>query len=169
MLSTEAPLGQGIESGESCGVSVLTAGAGLVTAEHIVGEAAHPGEDPWVMTDAGLIFLESDVTRVVQRVLDVPVVSDCGGGEAGRYGGIGHVVSDLGGAAPQAGPGISMQDLAGDADDRFDERFPLGSGNGAGGAEYVGGPGFLSAAPRGDRGVAADGPPGSAGGFDFLQ
>jgi len=65
----------------------------------------------------------------VQRVLDVPVVPDCGGGEARRYGGIGHVVCDLGGAAPEAGLGISMQDLAGDADDRFDERFPLGCGN----------------------------------------
>jgi len=105
----------------------------------------------------------------MQRVLDVPVVPDCGGGEARRYGGIGRVVSDLGGATPQAGLGISMQDLAGDADDRFDERLPLGSGNGADRAEYVGRPGFVSVAPGGDRGVAADGPLGSAGGFDFLQ
>jgi len=116
-----------------------------------------------------LIFLESDVTSVVQCVLDVPVVPDCGGGEARRYGRIGHVVCDLGGAAPEAGLGISMQDLAGDADDRFDERFPLGCGNGAGRAEDVGRPGFVSVAPGADRGVAADGPLGSAGGFDFLQ
>jgi hypothetical protein len=74
------------------------------------------------------------------------VVPDCGGGEARRYGGIGHVVCDLGGAAPQAGLGISMEDLAGDADDRLDERFPLGSGNGAGRTEYVGRPGFVSVA-----------------------
>ena len=85
-----------------------------------------------------MIFLESDVTSVVQRVFDVPVVPDCGGGEARRYGGIGDVVCDLGGAAPEAGLGITMQDLAGDADDRFDERFPLGCGNGAGRAEDVG-------------------------------
>ena len=116
-----------------------------------------------------MIFLESDVTSVVQRVLDVPVVPDCGGGEARRYGGISHVVCNLGGAAPQAGLGISMEDLAGDADDRLDERFPLGSGNGAGRTEYVGRPGFVSVAPGADRGVAADGPLGSAGGFDFLQ
>ncbi len=116
-----------------------------------------------------MIFLESDVTSVVQCVLDVPVVPDCGGGEARRYGRIGHVVCDLGGAAPEAGLGISMQDLAGDADDRFDERFPLGCGNGAGRAEDVGRPGFVSVAPGADRGVAADGPLGSAGGFDFLQ
>ena len=32
MLSTEAPVGQGIESSESGGVSVLTEGAGSVTA-----------------------------------------------------------------------------------------------------------------------------------------
>ena len=74
----------------------------------------HPGYD-----GCGIDLLESDVTSVVQGVLDVPVVPDCGGGEARRYGGIGRVVSDLGGAAPQAGLGISMQDLAGDADDRF--------------------------------------------------
>ena len=53
------------------------------------------------------------------------MVPDCGGGEARRYGRIGHVVCDLGGAAPEAGLGISMQDLAGDADDRFDQRLPL--------------------------------------------
>jgi hypothetical protein len=108
MLSTEAPLGQGRETGECGGVSVLTEGAGSVTTQNIVGEAAQPCEDAWVVTDAGLIFLESDVTRVVQGVLDVPVVSDCGGGEARRCGGIGHIVCDLGGTAPQTGLGISM-------------------------------------------------------------
>ena len=102
-----------------------------------------------------MIFLESDVTSVVQCVLDVPMVPDCGGGEARRYGRIGHVVCDLGGAAPEAGLGISMQDLAGDADDRFDERFPLGSGNGAGRAEYVGRPGFVSVATGGEVCVTA--------------
>jgi hypothetical protein len=45
-----------------------------------VGEAAQPCEDTRVATDAGLIFLESDVTSVVQRVLDIPVVPDCGDG-----------------------------------------------------------------------------------------
>ena len=72
-------------------------------------------------------------------------------------------------SAPETGLGISMEDLAGDADDRFDERFPLGCGNGAGRAEYVGRPGFVPVAPGGDRRVAADGPLGSASGFDFLQ
>jgi len=169
MLSTEAPLGQGIESGESCGVSVLTAGAGLVTSEHIVGEAAHPGEDPWVVTDAGLIFLEGDVTRIMQRVLDVPVVLDCGSGKACRCGRVGHIVCDLGGAAPQAGLGITMQDIAGDSDDRLDQRLPLGSGHGAGRAEDVGCPGFMPVASSGDLSVTAGGVPGGAGGFDILQ
>ena len=40
MHSTEAPVGQGLESSESGGVSGLTEGAGSVTAQHIVGEAA---------------------------------------------------------------------------------------------------------------------------------
>jgi hypothetical protein len=62
-----------------------------------------------------------------------------------------------------------MQDTSGDANDGLDQGLPLGSGNGAYGAEYVGGPGFMPAVPRGDGGVAAGGPAGSAGGLDFLQ
>jgi len=169
MLSTEAPLAQCIESSESGGVSVLTEGAVLVAAEHIVGEAAHPGEDTWVVANAGLIFLEGDVTRVVQRVLDMPMVSDRGGGKACRCGGIGHIVCDLGGAAPKAGLGVTMVDIAGDADDSLDQRLPLGSDNIAGRTEYVGRPGFMPVAPRGDISVTAGGVPGDAGGFDILQ
>ena len=121
------------------------------------------------MTDTGLILLESDIAGVVQAVLDVPMASDCGGGMACRYGGIGHIVGDLGGAAPEAGLGISMQDIAGDADDDLDQWLPLGSSNRGGGAEYLGGPGFMSAAPGGDLGVAAGGVAGGADGFDILQ
>jgi hypothetical protein len=62
-----------------------------------------------------------------------------------------------------------MQDTSGDANDGLDQGLPLGSGNGVCGAEYVGGPGFMPAARRGDGGVAAGGPAGSAGGLDFLQ
>jgi len=62
-----------------------------------------------------------------------------------------------------------MQDTSGDANDGLDQGLPPGSGNGPYGAEYVGGPGFMPAVPRGDGGVAAGGPAGSAGGLDFLQ
>ena len=109
------------------------------------------------MTDTGLILLESDIAGVVQAVLDVPVASDCGGGMARRYGGIGHIVGNLGGAAPEAGLGISMQDIAGDADNGLDQWFPLGPSDCGVGAEYFGSPGFVSAAPGGDLGVAAGG------------
>ena len=44
---------------------------------------------------------------------------------ARRYGGIGHIVGDLGGAAPEPGPGIAMQDIAGDTDDDLDQWPPL--------------------------------------------
>ena len=121
------------------------------------------------MTDTGLILLESDIAGVVQAVLDVPVAPDCGGGMARRNGGIGHIVGDLGGAAPEAGLGITMQDIAGDADDGLDQWLPLGSSNRGVGAEYFGSPGFVSAAPGGDLGVAAGGVAGSADGFDILQ
>jgi hypothetical protein len=136
--------------------------------QDVVGEGAQPGKDAGVVTDTGLILLESDIAGVVQAVLDVPMAPDCGGGAACRYGGIGHIVGDLGGAAPEAGLGISMQDIAGDADDDLDQGFPLGSGDCGSGAEYLGSPGFMSAAPGGDLGVAAGGVAGGADGFDIL-
>ena len=57
---------------------------------------------------------------------------------------------DLAAHRPTAHPvhtsclGISMQGTSGDANDRRDQELPLGSGNGACGAEYVGGPGCAS-------------------------
>jgi hypothetical protein len=116
-----------------------------------------PGEDAGVVTDTGLVLLESDIAGVVQGVLDVPMASDCDCGMACGNGGIGHIVGDLGGAVPEAGLGITMQDIAGDACDDLDQWFPLGSSNRGGGAEYLGGPGFMSAASGGDLGVAAGG------------
>src|SRR5208283_703161 len=77
-LSTDAPFVQSIESGESGSVSVLAERSGLIAAQDVVGKAAYPGEDPWVVTDAGLIFAEGHVAGVVQLVLDVPMASDCG-------------------------------------------------------------------------------------------
>ena len=88
-----------------------------------------------MLTEWKVVLLERDIAGVVQAVLDVPVASDCGGGMARRYGGIGHIVGDLGGAAPEAGLGITMQDIAGDADDGLDQWFPLGSSNRGVGAE----------------------------------
>ena len=109
------------------------------------------------MTDAGLIFLESDIAGVVQAVLDVPMASDCDGGMACRWREIGHVVGDLGGAAPETSLGISMQDIAGDTDDGLDQGLPLGSSQRTGGAEYLSGPGFMPAAADSDLGVVAGG------------
>ena len=87
------------------------------------------------MTNAGLIFLEGDIACVVQAVLNVPMTSDCGGSMARRYGSVGYVVCDLGCSAPEAGAGISMQNIASEADDDIDQRLPLGSGDGCGGIE----------------------------------
>src|ERR1019366_5443855 len=85
-LSTDAPLGHGIEPGESGGVSVLAERSGLIAAQDLVAEAAYPGEASWVVTDAGLVLLEGDVAGVVQLVLDVPMASDGGCRVACRYG-----------------------------------------------------------------------------------
>jgi len=96
----------------------------------------------------------------------VPVAPDRGGGMARRYGGVGHVVGDLGGAAPEAGLGIAMQDIAGDADDDLDQGLPRGFSDRGVGAEYLGSPGFMPAASGGDLGVAAGGVAGGADGLD---
>src|SRR5450432_1485881 len=114
------------------------------------------------MTDAGLIFLEGDVTRVVQRVFDVPVVPDCGRGKACRCGKVCRIVCDLGGAAPQTCLGISVQDIAGDTCDALDQRLPFGSGHGAGCAEDVDCPGFMPVTSSGEFNVTAGGLAGSA-------
>lgn len=45
-LSTETPLDQGIESGESGSVSVPIEGAGSITVQHIVGDLAKIEERP---------------------------------------------------------------------------------------------------------------------------
>ena len=121
------------------------------------------------MANARLILLKGDVADVVQRVLDMPVTSDCGGSQACRGGRIGHVVCHLGGAAPKPCLGISMQDTSGDANDGLDQVLPLGCGDNACSAEYVGGSGFMPAVTGGDGGIAARGPAGSAGGLDILQ
>ena len=116
-----------------------------------------------------MVFLEGDVSGVVQPVLDVPMALDRRGGMARRDGGVGDVVSDLGGTVPQAGLGIAMQDIAGDADDPLDQGLPLGCGNGGGCIEYLGRPGLLSAARGGNGGVSAGGLAQGTGGFDILQ
>ena len=105
----------------------------------------------------------------MQLVLDMPMASDSSVGTARRCRVIGQIISDLGRAAPQSGLGIAMQHIAGDANDMLDQGLPLGRGNGAGRAEYLGGPGFMPIAPFGDRRVAAGGTPRSAESFDLLQ
>jgi hypothetical protein len=64
-LSTDAALGNCIESGERGGVSVLAERSGLIAAQYVVGEAADPGEHTWVMMDARLILLDGNVAGVV--------------------------------------------------------------------------------------------------------
>src|SRR5882762_865001 len=121
------------------------------------------------MPDAGVVFLEGDVTGVMQGILDVPVVSDCGGGKARRYGRVGDIECDLGCAAPQTCLGVAVQDISGDTNDALDQGLPIGPGHGAGGAEHVDGPGFMPVASSGDLDVSAGGLAGSADGFDALQ
>ena len=107
------------------------------------------------MPDPGLILLERDIACVVQLVLDMPMAADCGRGAVRRDWRIGDMICDLGTAAPQAGAGIAVQDIASDADHNLDHGLPLGSSNGACCSEYLRCPGLMPVAPFGDRSVAA--------------
>lgn len=155
-LLTEAPLGQSIKPRQSGGVSVLTEGADFIPAQHVVSEAAQPGEDTGVVTYAGLIFLKGDIAGVVQRVLDVPVVSNRDGRGACRDAEIGHIICNLGCAGPQTILCTSLQDIAGDADEELGQGLPLGGGHSLGRAKYRDRPGLMSISRDGDLGVSAD-------------
>ena len=168
-LLTEAPLGQSIKPRQSGGVSVLTEGADFIPTQHVVSEAAQSGEHTGVVTYAGLIFLKGDIASVVQRVLEVPVVSNCDGGGACRDTEIGYIICDLSCAAPQAIHCMSLQDIAGDADDELDQGLPFSGGHSLGRAKYLDRPGLMSVSPDGDLGVSTDGLLRGAGGFGNLQ
>ena len=105
----------------------------------------------------------------MQRVPDMPMVSDCDACVVCRAIKTSQIVCYLGGAAPQACLGTSMQDLPGDADDTLDEVLPFGVGNCAGRAEYVNGPGLTSITCFGDGGVTAGWTLGCAGSFGILH
>jgi hypothetical protein len=105
----------------------------------------------------------------MQCIFDIPMVSDCDACVGRRFGKIDQVVCHLGGAAPEAGLGTSMQDIAGDADDTFDQVLPFGVGNCAGRTEYVNGPDLTPIARFGDGGVAAGRMLAGAGSFSTLD
>jgi len=64
-LSTEFPLEESIGTSESGSISILTECRGLIATQYVVGEGPQPRKDTWLVTDAGLILVESDVTGVV--------------------------------------------------------------------------------------------------------
>jgi hypothetical protein len=108
------------------------------------------------VTYAGLIFLKGDIAGVVQRVLDVPVVSNRDGRGACRDAEIGHIICNLGCAGPQTILCTSLQDIAGDADEELSQGLPLGGGHSLGRAKYRDRPGLMSISRDGDLGVSAD-------------
>jgi hypothetical protein len=116
-----------------------------------------------------LILLESDITRVVQRVLDAPMIADRAPRLACRGVKPGQIVCHLRGGAPEASPGTSVQDVTGDADDTLDQVLPFGVGNCAGCAEYINGPGLTPISCFGDGGLAAGWLLAGAGGFGTLD
>ena len=69
---------------------------GLVEAQDIVGKAAESGEDSGISADAGGVFAHRDVAGVVELVFDMPVLTNCVGGERGIEGSIGQVESGFG-------------------------------------------------------------------------
>ena len=141
----------------------------LFPTQHVVSEAAQPGEDTGVVTYAGLIFLKGNIANVVQRILDVPVVSNCDRRGACRHAEIGRIICDLGCAAPQTILCMSLQDIAGDADEELDQGLPFGCGHSLGRAKYLDRPRLMSVSRDGDLGVSADGLLRGAGGFGIPQ
>jgi len=91
----------------------------------------------------------------MQRIFDMPMASDCDACVACRPDKTSQIVCHLGGAAPEARLGTSMQHLTSDSDDTLDQMPPFGVGNCAGRAEYANGPGLPPVACFGDGGVAA--------------
>src|SRR5580658_4417802 len=121
------------------------------------------------MPDAGVIFPESDITGVVQRVLDVPMAADSVASLTRGCSGIGNIIGNLRGSAPHAGLGAAMQHVAGNTNELLDQRAPLGLSHGTGGPEYVSRAGFLPIAALGDRSIAAFGVAGGTECFGLLQ
>jgi quercetin dioxygenase-like cupin family protein len=66
----------GFEAAERGGVTVLGDCVGLIEPQDIVSEAAHSREDAGVFSDARCVFAERDVTRVMELVLDAPVLAN---------------------------------------------------------------------------------------------
>jgi hypothetical protein len=64
---------------------------------------------------------------------------------------------------------MSLQDIAGDADDELDQGLPFSGGHSLGRAKYLDRPGLMSVSPDGDLGVSTDGLLRGAGGFGNLQ
>ncbi len=64
---------------------------------------------------------------------------------------------------------MSLQDIAGDADDELDQGLPFSGGHSLGRAKYLDRPGLMSVSPDGDLGVSTDGLLRGASGFGNLQ
>ncbi len=167
MIEAEGPVPQGL-----CDVG------DAVLAQDVEGETAGAGHDSGVVADATAVLVAGNIPDVMVPILDAPMSAD-GGGPCGRResGGRRNVVGDLTAFGPHAGGGSAEQGAAGDADDGFDERLPLGFGEGVPCGEDLDGAVLLARAPLaavedgfGGFGVCRQGADGlKQGGLVFLD
>jgi hypothetical protein len=124
-----------IDATDGSAEAVLRKRASAVGFENVEGKAAETGEETRIAANAGAILAHGDVAGVVRGVLNLPVVSDGGGGANSGDRGGGEIEGGLGGALPEPGFGAAGEDVALDADHGTDEGRPLGAGEGSGGIE----------------------------------
>ena len=91
---------EAVDAGNGGTVAVLGARCGFVGRENVEGEAAQPGEDAGIGSNARAVFAKGDVAAVMGGVLYGPM-SACGfGGSLGGERRVGSVECGLAGPCP---------------------------------------------------------------------
>ena len=139
----------------------------MIALQDIVGEAAQSGEDAGIFPDSRGVLAESNITRVVRRVLDAPMLANGGSGGFGVERAAGQIERGFEAGFPVACCGLEVEDRALDPDDSGHMRLPFGSTDGRLGFEDGDGPCFVAVTPvLVDAPFARQWPGARADGFD---
>lgn len=100
---------------------------GVVCAHDIECEGSEPGEVPWFLPDAALIFEEADVADVMMTIFDAPMLADGFTAGFGIQGDLAGIEGGFAGLLPKPGFGVLAPGVSGDADSCLDQPVPVGS------------------------------------------
>jgi len=100
---------------------------GALGAHDIKGEGSQSGEVPWFVSDAALIFEETDVADVVVPIFDAPMLTDGVTDGCGIQGDLAGIEGCFAGLSPRPGFGILAPGVSGDTDGGLDHPLPVGS------------------------------------------